>query len=857
MLRATLKSLLSRKLRLVLSGMAVVLGVMAVSGALILTSTLTKGFDELFAGVYAHVDVEVTGQTHVKDAEDTGGGDPVSEPVPADLVQRIDDVPGVADAFGQVAVNGARVVGPDGKVIINQGPPTLGSSWQPDDPLFDLRSGHEPRAPHEVAINASLAERGEFELGDQIEVLTLQPKQTFELVGIFGYANGQDTIGGTTEVAFTEPVAQELMLDQAAAYSSIIIRAEDGVDAEALRDAVLAEVGDSYLVRTGEQAATDTAEDVQGFVGILQNVLLGFAGVALFVGIFLILNTFSILVTQRTGELALFRSLGASRRQVISSVLVEAVVIGLIAATIGLGAGLGIAALLKMLMESFSSASIPGPWLVVPTSAVIASYLVGILVTVVAAVLPALRASRVAPVAAMTQASTQDRPHTLLSIAGGVATLAGSALVGIALFGEVGSTMLVLFGGVLLAFVGVAMLTPAICRPVTSVLGRLASFSTAGKLGRLNSARNPRRTAITAAALMVGIALVTGVSVLASSLTKSLESLVDSDLNAELLIAGEMSGGPSLPPNFDPAVVDRAREVPGVDRVVGVRFDSAQVTTATDSGAALATAGDLAGLADVLSLTAAAGELRTLESGEVALNEDFAGDRDLEVGDPITVQTQRGPEQQLTVVGIFGATSLWGTPVVMSDADAAAGFRTAQLNEAFIQLADGADSTTVRQQLEALVAGNPEVSVQDQSDLLASAQSQVDELVLMLYILLGLALVIAILGIVNTLALSVLERTRELGLVRAIGMGRSQVMQMVTVESVVIAVFGALLGIVVGGGLGAAIVQALSDNIPELALPFGSMAMFVGLAVLIGLLAAILPSVRAARTNVLTAIAYE
>jgi len=855
MLRSTLKSLLSRKLRLVLSGLAVVLGVMATSGALILSSTLTAGFDQLFADANANVDVAVSGPTNVPDGGE--GGDPISQPVPASVLAGVQAVPGVAKAYGEVVADGARVVGPNGKVIVNQGPPTLGSSWIPDSSLVELRSGHGPRAPDEVAINASLAERGGFQVGDRIEVLTLQPKQSFTLVGIFGYAGGRDTIGGSTEVAFTEETAQRLMLGETGAYSRIVVEADGGVDHAALRDQVHAAVGDGYVVQTGEEAADAQAGDVAGFVDVVGRVLLGFAGVALFVGIFLILNTFSILVAQRTGELALLRSLGASRRQVLGSVLAEAVAIGVIASTIGLGLGLGIAALLKSVIQSFSNAVLPGPWLVLPMSAVVAAYAVGILVTVLAAMLPALRASRVAPVAAMGQASTGDRPHTVLTIAGAVATLAGAGLIGAALFASLGgATVWALLGGVLLAFVGVAMLTPAISRPVISVLGRAVSFTTAGRLGRLNSARNPRRTAITAAALMVGIALVTGVAVVAQSLTESAEKVVATDLDAELVIMGPMGGGPALLPAFDPAVVERAREVPGVERVVAMRVDSALLTTATGGGPELVGAADVPGLASVFNFTLTAGELRELRSGEVVVNRSYAADNGLVPGSTLRLQTQRGEQRQVTVVGVYDS-KLISMPI-MAEGDALAGFRSSQLNEAYLQLAPGTDAASVRQEVDQLLVDNPEVSVQDQTDLVESASNQVGTMVMMLYVLLGLALVIAVLGIVNTLALSVLERTRELGLVRAIGMRRGQVMQMVTAESVMIAVFGALLGVAVGSGLGTAVVLALADDgISELALPWPSIGAFMALAVVIGLVAAILPAVRAARTDVLAAIAYE
>lgn len=853
MLRTTLKSLLSRKLRLVLSGLAVVLGVMAVSGALIVGATLSSSFDELFKDVTSYVDVQVSGPANVSSAEQAGGI-PVATPVPASVVGQVAGLPGVAKAYGEVVADNARVVGPDGKVIVNQGPPTFGVGWRDGDALVQLRSGRAPAASDEVAMDAALAERGRFQLGQRVEVLTLEPKKSFELVGIFGYSGDRDTIGGETTVAFTESTAQRLLLGTPGAYTQVTIEAQDGVDQVALRDAVRAAVGDGYQVRTGEEVAAAAASDVSGFVSVVQNVLLGFAGVALFVGVFLILNTFSILVAQRTGELALLRSLGASRRQVIGSVLLEAVIIGLVASTLGLLAGTGVAALLKSVMQSFSGATLPGAWLVIPPSAVIASYLVGVLVTVVAAVLPALRASRVAPVEALRESRTNTRPSALLSSVGAVLAAGGSAAVVAALFGSLGDAALwTLLAGVMAAFIGVAMLTPAICGPVVSVLGRLVSFSTAGKLGRLNSSRNPRRTAITAAALMIGIALVTGVSVLASSLTKSIEQAVRTDLNAELMIGSPTAGGPAAPATFDPAVIEQAAGLPGVATAVGLRFDAAEV----DSRPTFVVGADVAGLAETVRMQTVAGELRTLRSGEVVVDEKFAAEHQLVVGGTLALSTQRGGQRDYRVIGIYQRSELASGPV-LSEVDSATEFRSPQLNQGLVRLAPGADAAAVRTRLDQLVADNPEVSVLDQSTLLEQARSSVDTVVVMLYVLLGLALMIAVLGIVNTLALSVLERTRELGLVRAIGMRRGQVVQMVTVESVVIAVFGALLGVVVGGLLGVAVVRALRDEgVPALGIPWASMGTFVALAVVIGLVAAVLPAIRAARTNVLSAIAYE
>jgi putative ABC transport system permease protein len=852
MFKATLKSLLARKLRLLLSGLAVVLGVMAVSGALVLTDTLGRSFDALFQTVNQNLDVQVSGTQNVQDAE--RGADPVTTPIPAAVVGKIAAVPGVQSAIGVVIADGARVIGPDGKVIGSVGPPRFGVGWRGEVGFTQLRQGRGPEAPEEVAISAGLAKQGDFKVGDKLQVLTLQPKKTFTLVGIFGYTGGRDSLGGETRVAFTEPVAQQLLLGERGVYSVVNVLAQEGVSPETLRGAIQAGPGGGYVVRTRQQVAADQAADVEGFLGFIRAFLLGFAGVALFVGVFLILNTFSILVAQRTRELALLRALGAGRGQVLRSVLVEAVVVGLLAATIGLVAGLGVAVLLRAVMEAQSGLSFPDAALTLPGSAVVASYLVGVLITVVAALLPALRASRVPPMAALRDAATPDKPLTALTIAGTVPTLLGVAAVGAALFGDLGdATLPALLGGVLLAFVGVAMLTPAISRPAVAVLGRALVWSMPGKLGRHNSARNPRRTAITAAALMVGIALVTGVSVLASSLEASLQGVVGQSLAAELIISGDDVGGPSTA-TYDPNVIDQVKRLPGVAQAVAVHTDVAQLgTEATDVAA-----GDVAAVADIFRLRATVGQLRTLQRGELVVDDELANSRGLSVGGAVQLTTQRRGPQSYTVVGVFERSRLVPGPLLLSLDDATAGFRSPQANFGYIRLQQGADADAVQRRVDALLKNNPEVGVRSQAGFLAQLTSQVDTAVVMLYVLLGLSILIAVLGIINTLALSILERTRELGLLRAVGMPRSKVAQMVAVESVVIATFGALLGVLVGSALGAAVVRAVPDEfVSVLSLPWRSMGVFVALAVIVGLAAAILPAVRAARTDVLRAIAYE
>jgi putative ABC transport system permease protein len=618
-----------------------------------------------------------------------------------------------------------------------------------------------------------------------------------------------------------------------------------------LRDRIATTLGPGYVTKTGDQLAADNAADLQQGLGFFSNILLGFAGVALFVGIFLILNTFSIIVAQRTRELALMRALGASRRQVIGSVLVEAVVIGLLAAVLGLAAGIGVGWLLAYLFSSFAGGLELGT-VGVPLAAVVSSFAVGVLVTVVAAVLPALRAARIAPVAAMQDVATPDRPLTRISVAGGLVTAAGATALGLGLFADTGdATLWTILGGVLVSFIGIALLTPLISRPVVSALGRLFSWSLPGRLGRLNSGRNPRRTAITAAALMVGIALVTGVTVVMDSAKSSLKAEAATVLKAEIIISGDQNG--PRPPTYDPAVLREAAQIPGVRSVAGLWNDQIVINgekhwvNATD---------DLPALADAFGTSAAGGPPAQLRDDQMAVSMPEAQAYGWQVGTKVTAQPPRGEPRDYTIVATYAEDSLPGDYLL--PLAATRGFGIQQPVMGFVRLADATPVGQVLPQVKTLLADSPEVSAQDAQAFVDQQAATFDTLITMIQILLALAILIAVLGVVNTLALSVLERTRELGLLRAVGLGRAQTMRMVTVEAVVISVFGALLGVVVGAGLGTAVTRALkSDGITELVLPWGRMGTYLVLAALVGVVAAALPAIRAARLNVLGAIAHE
>ncbi|NGY59821.1 ABC transporter permease [Lentzea sp. NEAU-D13] len=840
MFKATIKSLLSRKLRLVLSALAVVLGVMFVSGSFVLTDTLQRSFTDLFSSAFANVDVSVSPKTEK-------GKEP--ELLTPQAISDVKSVPGVASAVGDVQ-GSARPIGKNGKVMTTSGSPRFGSNWTGNG-QEKIREGRAPQADDEVVVGGYLASTGGFKVGDDIGLLTLEPKKTFKITGIYEYAGGRDSLGGELSVAFTEPVAQQLLLGKKDAYSSITVTAAQGTTDDALRDAVAAKLGSGYDVKTGAVLAKEQADQINEGLKFFNYVLLGFAGIALFVGIFIILNTFSIIVAQRTRELALLRSMGASRGQVIGSVVLEALVIGLIASIVGLGAGIGVGALLANIFSSLGGGNLHLAGIGVPMSAIISSFAVGMIVTVVAAVMPALRASRIAPVAAMREAATPDRPLTKITIIGALVAALGGTSLG---FGFNQASLPLIFGGILVAFVGVALLTPLLSKPMVSLIGRLLSWSMPGLLGRRNSARNPRRTAITAAALMVGISLITGVSVVLTSATKSIEKLAAGQIQTDLIISGEgqMEGQPAT---FKRDALTQVEKTDGVSSAFGWSSDG--VLSGDDQLFAIAPT-DVAAMKTMFGLKPKTGDIAPLKDDQIAMPEDLAAEKGWSVGSKVTLQLAKASEPKtFTIAFVWAKTQVLQGALVLPES-AGKDFRSDQIGQAFLQVKPGTSAADVQKRVEPLFADNPEITVQDRSAFVKQTTSQFDTVLLMIQILLALAILIAVLGVINTLALSVIERTRELGLLRAIGMRRSQVMRMITVESVVISVFGAVLGLAVGVALGLATVQALKDQgISEIGFPWVTMVQYLVVAAFVGVIAAILPAIRAARLNVLDAIAYE
>jgi putative ABC transport system permease protein len=837
MLRATFKSLLARKLRLALSALAVILGVMFVAGSFVLTDTLGRSFENMFDTAYSHTDVVVM-------AKGQGG---MPKPLTDADLSKVRESTVVAKAGGVVQVEGARVIGTNGKVVTTVGPPRIGGNWIDGVGGAEIREGNAPQADDEIVLNVEQARKAGVHVGDTVDVLTTQPRKSFRLVGTFGYAGGLDGRGGVLEVRFTKPVAQQLMLGQPGAYSYFDVQAAPGSTPSAVRDELRTKLGDGFEVKTGAEMARSITEQFTSVLDGLNKVLLGFGGVALFVGIFLILNIFSITVAQRTRELALARALGAGRRQMIASVLAEALVVGLIGAVLGLAAGVGVGWLLSTVAANM--ASLPLAPIGVPLSAVIAAFGVGVVITMIAALLPALRASRVPPIAALQEVATPDRPLTKLTVSGAAVTAGGAALMGYGLTGD--GHLWPMLGGVMLAFIGVALLSPVIGRPVVALLGRLFSWSVPGRLGRLNSGRNPRRTAITAAALMIGIALITGASTILHSGDASLRGAADREVKADLLVIGQDST--DVAPTFAADKVDRMRRIPGVASVTSTVWERVM---AGPESRGVEIVDDLPALAEQYSLKTTAGSMATPGAHELVVDSQTAADQHLSVGSTVRIQMPKGDPADYTVTGVYQANDFYSE--YLFGPAALAGVRQALPSMASITLAPGADEQAAKASVAALLTDDPEVSVSTRGEYLDQVSGQIGTLLTMVTVLLALAILIAVLGVIITLWLSVLERTRELGLLRAIGLGRGATMRMITVEAVVITLFGTLLGLGTGVGMGAAVVRSLrGEGITDFAVPWSQLAAYLAAGALVGVVAAVLPAIKAARTNVLRAIAYE
>jgi len=853
MLLVALKGLAGRKLRAALTAIAIVLGVAMISGTYVLTDTIKAAFSTVFTTVYAKTDAVVTGKTAFGNDANSNNLPPS---FPESLLGKVRDLPGVADADGGIS-DEAHLVGRDGKVISSGGAPGLAFSVhsrgdQRFNPLT-LVSGNWPVGDHEIAIDAHTASREDYEVGQTVGVIARGPVSRFRIAGIVKIG-GVSSLGGATISVFDFPTAQKIFHKEGK-LDSINIAASSGTDPQKLVDEVKPILPPTAEVRTAQGQAKQATKDTNGFLSIINDFLLAFGGVALFVGTFVIANTLSITIAQRTRELATLRTLGANRRQVLMSVLLEALVIGIVASVTGLFLGLVLAKGLNALFVHFGI-DLPQAGTVFRTRTIVVALVVGILVTLLAALRPAIRATRVPPISAVREGAVLPTSRfarfsvtaALLTIGGAVALM----LVGLFVGGLSTTQRLLALGvGAAAVFLGVAMLAKTLVPPLARVLGWPATEigGAAGELARGNAMRNPQRTASTASALMIGLALVTLVSVLASGLKTTFNDAVNSIFKGDYALTAT--------DNFSPISVasERAlRNVPGVNAVAGVRAGDGKAFGHRINVTAVN--GEIAKVIVVDWKDGSQGTPGQLGDNGAFVSKSYAKDHNLSVGSRIAVEVPSGKTLQLVLKGIF-APPKGGSPygdVTISTQRFDAEFQNPQNLYAFVDI-DGGVTDTNTAKLASALDPYPDAKIASASDFKKNQEKGINQLLNLLYVLLSLSILISLFGIVNTLVLTVFERTRELGMLRAIGMTRRQVRRMIRHESVITALIGAVLGIPVGVVLALMVGRAI--KYPAFTIPVGTLVVFVIAAILAGLLAAILPARRAGKLNVLEALQYE
>ncbi|MGQ0615940.1 MAG: ABC transporter permease [Acidimicrobiia bacterium] len=844
MRRVTLKNLLAHKRRLASTLLAVVLGVGFLSGVLTLTATLEETFDELFTNANAGVDSYVRADSRLEVDGFVARGR-----IDASLFDAVAGVDGVAEASVYITGNG-RIVNTEGEALGSpgQGPPTLAENWidQPGLNPYRIVEGRPPATEGEVVINKGAADEGDVALGERV---TIQLSRTVgaTVVGIATYGE-EDSAGGVTYAAFTTEVAEREIAGQAGRVDAIIAAAAPGVPEQELTDRISALLPAGTEAITGEALTTEQLDDIQSqFLSFFNVFLTIFAGIAVAVAVFSIYNTFSIIVSQRAREMALLRALGASRRQVMGSVLAEALAVGVIGSALGIVAGFGIAVGLKAMLAGFGL-GLPASGLAFGPRIAVISMLVGVVVTLVAGVAPALKATRIPPIAAIGDVAFERAVASKGRIIVGLVVVAlGVGNVLVAVIGKGDNAVLGAGAGAVLTLLGVVVLGPVAAGPVSRLLGsplpRLKGVT--GSLARENAVRNPRRTSGTAAALMVGVGVAALFTVFAASLKTTINEAIDRSFAGDLVVdSGTFGIG-----GITPELAARTRQVPGVAAVSGLRFGLMEVD-GEPKGVAIA---DPASLGQVFDLGFSAGA-GTLGPTDLAVNCDVADDKGWPVGTKLPVRFVDGATATFTVAAHYDNDDIVGNYVL----GLSAWEPHSQENlDTFVsvKVAEGTDVDTVRASIKPLVdqlaAGS---ELQDREEFRTTQSNSINQVLGLVYAMLALAIVISLMGIANTLSLSINERTRELGLLRAVGMARRQVRSSIRWESVIIALFGTLGGVFIGLFFSWALVQAASSEGVQYTLPFGGLIGLVVAGAVAGILAAVRPARRAARLDILQAI---
>ncbi len=851
MRKLAFRGLFAHRLRLLLTLLAVALGVSLISATYVFTDTINRSFSDIFAETTKGIDVAVTPREFI--STDDGQTRPtVSPAILAEVRQNPDVQLAQGSVFDQVTL-----LGKDGKRVAASGAPSFLTSiaQYPRFESLDVVSGRLPRTPDEIALDKATAEKKDFKVGDLMGVQGGAPKKEYRIVGIT-VLGGVESFGGTAIAAVQLAEAQRMLDKQG--FDEVDVAAKPGVSDQQLAASLRESLPDTVVVRTGKEEGEKQSQDVTDSLGFLTTFLLVFGFVSVFVGAFIIFNSFSITIAQRTRELGLLRAIGATRRQLLVNVMTEGLLIGLVGSLIGLGLGLLLAPGLRALFK-LVGVDLPSNGLVVEPRTIAVALIVGTVVALLSAIVPAIRATRVSPMSALREADapTTARVSGRLTAVALILLAAGLALVAVGLFGSgtPNSRLLTLGGGVFACFLGVALLSPRLVRPLASVLGwpveRLARFP--GRLARENAMRQPGRTAATAAALMIGVALVTFASVFAAGTQATIKSAVEDNLKGAFIV--QNTDGFS---SFSPQVLRAVGQVDGVGEVSGVRFSKAKV--AQLKGDESVSGVDPVTMPNLFRLQVEDGPqdaVQQLAGGRtVIIKKGFAENENLDVGDPLTLRTPTRRTVQVRVGGIVKDEGGLLANLTLPISTVQREFGEPKDSIGLVGLASGANEDQVQQRLNTLLKTRyPEAEVKTAQEFIDEQSGQVNQLLGLIYALLSLAVLISLFGIVNTLVLSISERTREIGMLRAVGTTRRQVRSIIHWEAVITALIGGLIGCVLGLALSVLFTQPLDGF--ELRIPVGSLIVLVILAGLAGVVAAAWPARRAAKLDVLEALAYE
>ncbi|MFJ9416315.1 ABC transporter permease [Streptomyces sp. NPDC101227] len=855
MLRTALRNVLAHKARLMMTALAVLLGVAFVAGTLIFSDTVGEAVKNASARNLKDVAVSVQAIDAEPDAADDQKDGKRTSALDDKLADRIRALPGVASVRSDVTGE-ATLAGRDDQPVGN-GWQNRAVNFQPGkdgkDGRYPMAQGRGPRNAGELALAESTAKAAGYRIGDTVRFATDGPVLTKKLVGIVATDDPQVTAGGSLTL-FDTATAQRLYLHPGQ-FDELVVAATPGTDQRALTAKVRELLPEGRAQATsGSELAAQQAKMIAQQNSALSQTLLTFAGIALFVGVFIIANTFTMLISQRSREIALLRAVGASRRQVVRSVLAEAALLGLVSSVVGFALGAGIAVGLRAVLDANGAGFPDGPVIISPTT-VAAALAVGVVVTVLAAWLPSRKAAKIAPVEALSTAEAPPAPRSLVvrNVIGAVITGLGVAVMLWVSTLTSGDDLPVAMAGSMLTLTGVIILAPLLSRPLVSLAGAVTTrlFGIGGKLAKENALRNPRRTAATASALMIGLTLITGMTVVGHSAQLGMDKMAATSLTADYQIKTTTYVG------LDPELSKKVAKVPGVEAMAPLRGAGFSTGGGADGGFGVLRGTDLSQIDKVTQLTFVKGSLAGVRAGGIAVSETEAKEHGWRAGETVSVRFDEKKTTKLKIAGVYKDNeTLGGSFGALSLVDPH--LTPVKNDELLVKAADGGSPELVKEIRHAL-GDSPLLKIQNHDDLRKETAGQIDTVLNMIYGLLGMAVVIAVVGVVNTLAMSVFERTREIGMLRAIGLARSGIKQMVRLESVVISLFGAVLGMGVGIFLAWAGGSMVGSSFPtyEMVLPWGRLGLFLLIALVVGVLAALWPARRAARLNMLEAIGAQ